>query len=823
MSEIPFNNNSTSDPESRPPSAHGAPTTASQAPSATVFAQAVPSSASKSAPMAAQYYAKRVEEPPKPTGMMLPALAAAIAPGQVQDTRYRSPYSAPELSRPPHALAPIAPMAPMAMASGSNTPDPGAARPFPNLNEANRMLNRTSSESQTDEHHDPPEPVTMPGNNQYTPGVQRVSHPGTPQPTPGDGSKPPRPRPHVCLTCQRTFVRREHLNRHELSHTKEKPFECNECSRCFSRRDLLLRHKQKLHITNPYVRPRDRAKGDGPSDGDSPMAQMSQLSGNDGTTGVSIAIHPSGQVQRSHDAVPGSGPPGQQDGDRGGPSSMAMAHMRPALPTPRAHPGQPQQSQPPPQLQPAGSAASLYYQKQDIDVSKIDLSRFRSLGRSSPSPHPTGPPPPQQVARYQGPYHAPPQGAPVPVSPHAQHRHVEVPRPLIEPINHDLEESGFHIPFAKRPRRDTDGRSRAAHQARHEQGQQSHLAEPRKSGAFPQHMTPTNQYEPPHSLLDQLAIAAVPGEQPKYKDRGERMPQAPMGMSYSQPPHQPEQEVWRSPGGTHRVVQFDHSPHPSHATPAQSHHPSAMDTSGLAPPSPNMQTRSPSQGRKRSLQDEDKEEEEGMKMQGGFRRSMRRALSMSMEDSQRPAALLKALEDAAAKETAEMKDEKRRRAKKSATPEGGRPNVRYVKPQTSKGNLKDKTEKVEKVEKKATSPVRGRKPSAKAKAAKEAESEEVTPEKRGRGRPPKATPALSAKSKKFAKATKAVEESENEEDEQAAIEEQLAQEEKRTRSAMKETKKADVKETKTKNEEEETPAGRTFRSVRLQAKYIDKK
>lgn len=217
-------------------------------------------------------------------------------------------------------------------------------------------------------------------------------------------------------------------------------------------------------------------------------------------------------------------------------------------------------------------------------------------------------------------------------------------------------------------------------------------------------------------------------------------------------------------------------------------------------------------------------------MQGGFRRSMRRALSMSMEDSQRPAALLKALEDAAAKETAEMKEEKRKRAKKSATPEGGRPNVRYVKPQSSKGNLKDKkTENEEKVDKKASSPVRGRRPSAQAKVAKE-ESEEVTPEKRGRGRPPKATPSSSAKGKKSAKASKQVEESEdedNEGDEQAAIEEQLAQEEKRTRSAMKETKKANVKETKAKpqkkeEKEEETP-GRTFRSVRLQAKYIDKK
>ncbi|KAK2470373.1 hypothetical protein H9L39_17990 [Fusarium oxysporum f. sp. albedinis] len=57
-------------------------------------------------------------------------------------------------------------------------------------------------------------------------------------------------RPHVCGTCQRSFARSEHLQRHERCHTKEKPFECPECARCFARRDLLLRHQQKLHQTS---------------------------------------------------------------------------------------------------------------------------------------------------------------------------------------------------------------------------------------------------------------------------------------------------------------------------------------------------------------------------------------------------------------------------------------------------------------------------------------------------------------------------------------------------------------------------------------------
>lgn len=62
-------------------------------------------------------------------------------------------------------------------------------------------------------------------------------------------SKTDKPRPHICVTCTRSFARLEHLKRHERSHTKEKPFECEQCTRCFARRDLLLRHQQKLHLT----------------------------------------------------------------------------------------------------------------------------------------------------------------------------------------------------------------------------------------------------------------------------------------------------------------------------------------------------------------------------------------------------------------------------------------------------------------------------------------------------------------------------------------------------------------------------------------------
>jgi hypothetical protein len=63
-------------------------------------------------------------------------------------------------------------------------------------------------------------------------------------------TKPEGPRPHICKICNRSFVRLEHVKRHERSHTKEKPFGCHACIKCFSRKDQLIRHQQKLHTTN---------------------------------------------------------------------------------------------------------------------------------------------------------------------------------------------------------------------------------------------------------------------------------------------------------------------------------------------------------------------------------------------------------------------------------------------------------------------------------------------------------------------------------------------------------------------------------------------
>ncbi|PSN60389.1 hypothetical protein BS50DRAFT_681609 [Corynespora cassiicola Philippines] len=50
-----------------------------------------------------------------------------------------------------------------------------------------------------------------------------------------------------CGFCDRNFVRRDHLARHEASHTDRRPFHCTLCSRSFARRDILLRHVAHIH------------------------------------------------------------------------------------------------------------------------------------------------------------------------------------------------------------------------------------------------------------------------------------------------------------------------------------------------------------------------------------------------------------------------------------------------------------------------------------------------------------------------------------------------------------------------------------------------
>ncbi|EAW19672.1 C2H2 type zinc finger domain protein [Aspergillus fischeri NRRL 181] len=63
----------------------------------------------------------------------------------------------------------------------------------------------------------------------------------------------PRPRKLLdmrCTTCQTSFNRREHYQRHLRSHTEEKPFSCVYCQQIFSRGDSLARHYTSVHQTD---------------------------------------------------------------------------------------------------------------------------------------------------------------------------------------------------------------------------------------------------------------------------------------------------------------------------------------------------------------------------------------------------------------------------------------------------------------------------------------------------------------------------------------------------------------------------------------------
>ncbi|EPZ36435.1 STE-domain-containing protein [Rozella allomycis CSF55] len=51
----------------------------------------------------------------------------------------------------------------------------------------------------------------------------------------------------TCQMCNRSFKRKEHLTRHEATHSKLKPFGCEFCDKFFSRKDNLKQHISTVH------------------------------------------------------------------------------------------------------------------------------------------------------------------------------------------------------------------------------------------------------------------------------------------------------------------------------------------------------------------------------------------------------------------------------------------------------------------------------------------------------------------------------------------------------------------------------------------------
>lgn len=58
---------------------------------------------------------------------------------------------------------------------------------------------------------------------------------------------------HICATCSKSYKRREHLQRHTLTHLTTRLYRCNVCGAAFSRTDVLRRHSQTCNVkaTNP--------------------------------------------------------------------------------------------------------------------------------------------------------------------------------------------------------------------------------------------------------------------------------------------------------------------------------------------------------------------------------------------------------------------------------------------------------------------------------------------------------------------------------------------------------------------------------------------
>lgn len=224
--------------------------------------------------------------------------ASPQTPANVAFQQQKQPQSAPFSNNiSPSRHSNVSNNSPSSGSSGSSTTNTSPTS-FSNLpyNPAPAQNNPSSDASTTASTKGPTKSTGSSTHHTLIPNVQHTLPSGAKEQIPPKSViiKTDKPRPHVCATCTRSFVRLEHLKRHERSHTKEKPFQCPVCERCFARRDLLLRHRQKLHASFPLDPPKTRGGGTKKKVGNS----SSSVTGGTGT-GVGVVTKTSAGVTKA--------------------------------------------------------------------------------------------------------------------------------------------------------------------------------------------------------------------------------------------------------------------------------------------------------------------------------------------------------------------------------------------------------------------------------------------------------------------------------------------------------------------------------------------